>query len=144
MSSDIEMAAEYAWAYICAPFDVDPEPPSLECLLCGVDLADPERAAREMLVNALTEVIQRVGRFSPWYTKPASDFGLVILPHRPSDRVEWGLTIEAEERYGGLIDDLAGAIRSEGSFAEAVQHLAPLIGVSDYSAPVIDEDGWHH
>jgi hypothetical protein len=122
---------------LCAPYDVDAESLSLNCLFCGVDVSDPGEAARGVLVNAITELMESIGRFSPWYTKPASEFGLAILPHRSGHFLGWGLTDGAEERYRGLLDELATAIRTEGALVEAIQHLADLTDATEEWATAI-------
>lgn len=129
MSSDLKAVVDHMWSAMCSPYDVDAEPfPPLECLCSGVDVSNPEEAARGILVNAIGALMERVGRFSPWYTKPASEFGLAMVSHHSRLGARWGLTDGAEEQYRVLLDDLAAAIRTQGAVVEAIQHLAPLTG----------------
>ena len=126
MTFTLEAVVDRMWSMLCAPYEVDADAPCLECLFCGVDVSDPDEAARGVLVNAIAEVMDNIGRFSPWYTKPASDFGLAILPGRGVPCSGWDLTAGAEERYRSVLRELATAIEGEGALVDVIRHLADV------------------
>ena len=67
-----------AWRDLVAYFDLDGEFPDLQTLLRGADMTDPLYAAETVFVNMLSEIIDSVQRFSPWFNQPAQAFGLVL------------------------------------------------------------------
>ena len=124
MCSDLMVVTEQVWRSLCEPYDVCCEGTALESFFSDVDCSDADRAAKDVLVNAILELMERIGRFSPWYTEPGSAFGLETRQGGGSSRMRCELAADAEDRYRGLLDQLAIAINTEGAAIETIQHLA--------------------
>ena len=75
----LDRTLEQSWETLCATYDVDTDLPNAQNLFTRAALKTPPKAAETVLVNMLMEVIENVGRFSPWYKQPARAFGLVSL-----------------------------------------------------------------
>lgn len=103
-------AIEHVWVSICDEYDVVSIPPVLHTLFDHVDFNDPCQVAEMVIANMLTEVIECVGRFSPWYKLPASEFGLIPQRDDSDGLVHWVLCPEAMSKWGGNIELLAAAI----------------------------------
>jgi hypothetical protein len=101
---------EYAWRAICDVYDLTTDLPELSCLFRGVDLDTPEQAAQTVVINMLTEVIDSVGRFSPFYTLPARSFGLTTVYDRAANRTRWTLAPEAAQNWHKILMPLASEI----------------------------------
>ncbi len=112
---------EQTWQAICAAYHVSACLPDTQDLFSGVDLAQADRAAETVIVNMLTEVIEQVGRFSPWYKKPARAFGLIRLRESLTNRVLWLLAPEAAQRWQPHLRSLAGTIQHNTGLIEAIQ-----------------------
>ncbi len=118
---------EETWQAICSAYHVTADLPEMQVLFAGVDLTAPERAAEMVVVNMLTEVVEHVGRFSPWYKKPARAFGLVRLRVSAINRVQWILAPEAAERWRDRLEPLAHTIRRNTGLIEAIQLVDDVI-----------------
>jgi len=98
------------WQTVGAQYDVNSELPDMGTLFEGVDLDAPHRASEQVLANMLSEVMERTGRFSPWYKKPAKFFGLVMTLDSTTQCAEWGLSAQAARQWQRLLETLAAAI----------------------------------
>jgi hypothetical protein len=98
------------WQTIGAQYDVTGELPDMGTLFEGVDLDEPDRASEQVIVNMLSEVMERIGRFSPWYKRPAKDFGLVMTLNETTHCAEWTLSPEATRQWRWLLRNLATAV----------------------------------
>ncbi len=67
------------WQAVCCAYDVAAPLPDMAALFEGVDLSAPSRAAETVLANMLTEAMECVSRFSPWYRQPVWAFGLTLV-----------------------------------------------------------------
>jgi len=67
----------------------------------------------------LTEVIENVGRFSPWYKQPARAFGLISLRDPVTGQSRWLLAPEALLRWRELLKDLTEAIKNNNGLIQA-------------------------
>lgn len=74
-------AIERNWYLLCCAYDATAKVPNLNTLFSGVQLSDTFQVAQGVLVNMLLEVMENIGRFSPWYTRPARAFGIVGMRH---------------------------------------------------------------
>jgi len=98
------------WQTIGAQYDVTGALPDMETLFDGVDLDAPYRASEQVVANMLSEVMERVGRFSPWYKKPATAFGLVPTFDDITHCTRWQLSSQATRQWQRLLANLATAI----------------------------------
>lgn len=99
-----------AWQAVCCAYDVTAPLPDMAALFEGADLAVPLRAAETVLTNMLTEAMECVGRFSPWYRQPVWAFGLALVHETPEARPHWSLTPHALQDWQRVLRMLAVAI----------------------------------
>lgn len=104
-------AIECAWEAVCNSYDVTACLPEMQTLFATVNLSRPNQAAEAVLTIMLQEVIESVGRFSPWYKQPARAFGLTSTRDIRSNRVKWLLAPEAVQRWEAVLSPLTSAIR---------------------------------
>lgn len=103
---------ERAWEEVCSAYDVQADTPAWENLFQNVDLSTPEEAAETVVTNMLLDVISLVDRFSPYYTQPASEFGLVSVLDCELGCHQWMLTVDTYIRWLVPIQRLRKAISS--------------------------------
>jgi hypothetical protein len=123
----LDTAIESAWEDFRAEYEVSAELPDMKCLFSGTELDMPNLAAERVVINMLTEVIECLGRFSPWYTKPARAFGLVSIRDRRTNRYRWMLAPEALQRWGDMLDELTLAIRKNVGLIQATLLVDNLV-----------------
>lgn len=110
-----DTVVDQAWQEISGAYDVSAPCPSIESLFRKVDITSTEEAAEDVVTNMLQETIEHVDRFSPWYTKPASEFGLTSVWNCRNKCHMWILTMKAYIRWIPVIDQLKTAIgRNKG------------------------------
>ncbi|MDT8304306.1 MAG: hypothetical protein RRC07_00105 [Anaerolineae bacterium] len=125
---------ERVWSDIRHTYDVAGPLPELAVLFAGADLRDAGAAAEAVLVNMLTEVMERVSRFSPWYTRPASAYGLERVRDSATGRVCWRLRAEVKQHCQPLVSRLGRAISVSRSL------LQVFILVDDFLETTPGED----
>ncbi len=59
-----------------------------------------------------------VCRFSPWYTKPASAYGLTRVRDEETGVVEWRLSDEGLCRWREILTPLAAALKGKGGLID--------------------------
>jgi hypothetical protein len=126
------------WHLLCDTYDVTGSLPEMDAILDGIDMSDPDRAAQDVLVNLLTEIIEQVCRFSPWYTKPARAFGLVSIVDKINFKPKQILAPEAAVKWRASLNDLARVVRMNSGLIEAallVDHL--MRDISNETDPCI-------
>ena len=108
------IALEHVWQVVSAPYDVSSGLPDRAALLHKVDLSVPAAASEALLVNLITEAMECVGCFSPWYKAPAQAFGLVLVEDANTPgKKNWGLSTEARQRFQPLLCELVAALEYE-------------------------------
>jgi hypothetical protein len=115
----LDNALEQIWDAVCATYDVSAEIPSTQYLFMHAPLGTPPKAAECVVVNMLTEVIERIGRFSPWYKQPARSFGLVSLRDSVTGESLWLLAPEALQRWQTWLHKLTQAIKLNNGLIQA-------------------------
>lgn len=120
---DFYQVMEYAWETLCAYFDIDAALPEVRCLLLGVDLNDSEQAAQAIVANMLTEITERIHRFSPWYRSPARAFGLISLRDPKTHMVRWKLAPEAAQKWHKIIEPLECEIAYKASIINMIETI---------------------
>lgn len=116
-----------AWEAICCAYDVQADLPDLENLFQHVNLNTPEEAAEQVVTNMLLDVISLVDRFSPYYTKPASDFGLISIHDSEIDCHNWVLTIDTYVRWLVPIQYLRKAIQKNSGVIQGMMLVENLL-----------------
>jgi hypothetical protein len=115
----LDSALEQSWGILCAAYEVDTDLPNAQNLFARATLKTAPKAAETVLVNMLTEVIENVGRFSPWYKQPARAFGLVSLRDPVTGQSHWLLAPEALQRWQVLLQELTQAIKFNNGLIQA-------------------------
>lgn len=110
------------WEQLCATFDVTTELPEMSSLFERYDLNAPASLlAEQVIANMICEIVEAVGRFSPWYKEPAKSFGLTMI-NSPS----WQLTLLALEEWCVLIEQLSTAIEKNTVLLQAIHFVDEL------------------
>ncbi|GAB4412963.1 MAG: hypothetical protein Kow00106_07720 [Anaerolineae bacterium] len=98
------------WQAVCCAYDVVAPLPDMVALFEGADLSAPSRAAETVLANMLTEAVECVSRFSPWYRQPVWAFGLALVREAPEVPPHWSLTQRALQDWQRALRTLERAI----------------------------------
>lgn len=134
----LDQALKQTWNAVTDFFDICEELPSMRTLFEGANLPLPSRAAETVFVNMLIEIIEQVGRFSPWYTKPARAFGLIQKQDIRKNTLRWTLAPEAYLQWRLDIKDLEDAIDKNLPVIKAtllVEDLASKSAKADSPVP---------
>jgi hypothetical protein len=110
---------EDIWDLLCETYDVSCSIPDMDTIMYEVDMSDPDRAAHDIMVNLITEVIEQVSRFSSWYTKPSRAFGIVSVASKIHLKTKQILAPEAVMKWHDTLDSLSDAIRMNSGVIEA-------------------------
>jgi hypothetical protein len=106
---------EFAWETLSAEFDIDEALPDIKYLFMGADMEDSVLAAETVVINMLTEITERVHRFSPWYRCPARAFGLISLRDPKTHRISWKLAPEATQKWQKILEPIECEIAYKAS-----------------------------
>lgn len=123
----LDYTLEQSWETLCAAYEVDPDLPNAQFLFINAKLKTPPKAAETVLVNMLTEVIENLGRFSPWYKQPARAFGLVSLRDPVTGHSHWLLAPEALQRWEIVLHELTQAIQLNNGLIQATLLVENLV-----------------
>ena len=132
----LDNALEQAWDAVCTTYDVCAEMPGMQNLFMQAPLGTPPKAAECVVVNMLTEVIERIGRFSPWYKQPARAFGLVSLRDSVTGKSHWLLAPEALQRWQPRLQKLTQAIKLNNGLIQATL-LVENLSFEDLHEPLV-------
>jgi hypothetical protein len=124
----LDSTLDQCWQALCATYEVDTELPNVQNLFANAPTKTPPKAAEMVLVNMLTEVIENVGRFSPWYKQPARSYGLVSLRDPVTGQSRWLLAPEALQRWEDLLKKLSQAIRLNNGLIQATLLVENMAG----------------
>jgi hypothetical protein len=111
---------ERLWLDVCRAYDVTACLPEMQALFEAADLSRPNQAAEAVLAAILLEVMESVGRFSPWYKMPARAFGLTSMREGKTGRLRWTLAPEAAQRWHTGLDSLAAVVRKYSGLIQAL------------------------
>jgi hypothetical protein len=111
---------EHAWITICETYDATACLPNMQTLFEGADLSNPKGAAESVVASMLLEVVESIGRFSPWYKMPARAFGLASVRDSQTNRVLWMLAPEASQKWGEILEPLTTVIRNYSGLIQAI------------------------
>lgn len=119
---------EGVWDMLCEAYDVSCSVPDMDTIMDEVDMSDPDRAAHDILVNLITEVIEQVSRFSSWYTKPSRAFGLVSVASKIHLKTKQILAPEAVLKWRDCLDALSDVVHMNSGVIEASLLVDRLMG----------------
>jgi hypothetical protein len=108
------------WQDLCCAYDASASLPDVKTLFNGADLSRPTQAAKIVIANMLLEVMENIGRFSPWYTRPARAFGLTSLRDPATQKSRWILAPEAVQKWQFVVEKLSTAIHKNYSLIQAM------------------------
>lgn len=114
------------WQAVCCAYDVTAPLPDMAALFEGADLAVPPRAAETVLANMLTEAMECVSRFSPWYRQPVWAFGLTLVREAPEVPPHWSLTQGAQHNWQRALRTLERAIERNVGLILSANVIASL------------------
>lgn len=124
---ELDETLEHIWRTLCDYYDVSGELPDIRSLFNDADVAMPEQAAEMVIANMLTDMISCIGRFSPWYTKPARAFGLSAIRDIRTKCIRWVLAPEAVQKWEDLIEPLTASIRQNSGLIQAMLYVERLM-----------------
>ena len=116
----LTVTIERAWREIDRRHNRGAHLPAMKTLFEGTDLSNPQQAAESIVATMLLEVIESIGRFSPWYKMPARTFGLTSVRDRQANRVRWMLAPEAVQKWQDVLEPLSTVIRNYSGLIQAV------------------------
>ena len=125
------------WRTLCEEYDVSASIPDHQTIFINADLDQPHLAAETVMSNMLTEVIENVGRFSPYYKMPARSFGLISMRDFKTGKPHWILAPDAVQRWKAFIDSLADAIHANVVVLQAILLVEKLTTADMFSEPRI-------
>jgi hypothetical protein len=114
----LDCELERIWSQLRDAYDVAGSLPELSALFAGADLHDAGAAAEVVLANILLDVMERASRFSPWYTRPASAYGLERVREDETGQVSWRLQPDLQRHWQPLLCRLAEAITASRSLLQ--------------------------
>ena len=117
---------QITWTTLCSAYDIQLDLPDTQVLLHGADMDDPVYASETVLVNMLSEIIDNIDRFSPWFSQPAKAFGLVLSRRSARAAPKWVLSRDAVNRWEEYLRELATAIEKNAGLFLAVNLLGEL------------------
>ncbi len=109
-----------AWSEMCRLYEVSANLPDLQLIFEQVDLNDACVAAEKIVVNLLLEIMELVGRFSPFYRQPPRAFGVMSYRNPQTQRVEWILAPEGHRRWESTLTKLEWLLSQYGGLFRAV------------------------
>ncbi len=124
----LHASLEQAWGCLTQAYDATTSMPDMSSLFGGIDLSRPEQAAQAVVVSMLQEVMEAMGRFSPWYKQPARAFGLTSVRDPLSLLTHWLLAPEAAQRWRDILEQLSGVIRRYSGLIQAMLLVDDLMG----------------
>jgi len=116
----LHTSLEGAWERLIREYDAEGCIPDLPDLFLGADLTRSDQSAQMVLVCMLQEIMEAVGRFSPWYRQPARAFGLASVRDPLSGRARWMLAPEAVERWREILEPIERVIQKFGGLIHAM------------------------
>ena len=120
---DFYKVLDFAWESLCTHFDISDSMPGVKCLLLGVNLEDSILAAESIIANMLTEITERVHRFSQWYRSPARAFGLISLRDPKTHTLRWKLAPEAAQKWQHIIEPIECEIAYKASLIRMIETI---------------------
>ena len=115
----LDCVLKSTWHAVCDSFDVIAEIPSIDLLFSEADVCVPQQAAERVLVNMIIEAIEHIGRFSPWYTQPACQFGLYSIHDEKTKSNRWILTPNALYHWQEPLKKIQLAIEKNSGLIQA-------------------------
>lgn len=120
-------ALEQAWHHLCCSYDATGDLPEIKALLEGADLSNSKLSAQVVVANMLLDMMENIGRFSPWYTQPARAFGLISMRDPIKGDIRWRLAPEAIQKWEDTLELLSHAIERNFGLIQAMLYVEDLM-----------------
>lgn len=133
----LDEVLEAAWRTICSTYNITAGSPTVQVLFEGADLDASTQAAETVIVNMLSEAIEKIDRFSPWYKMPARAFGLIAVRDSTTNCLRWVLAPEAVQRWQQLLGDLTVAIQRNSGLLQATKLVDELVRKAPADDPCV-------
>jgi len=117
---EINATLEHTWLKLCEAYDVSACLPDIQTLFANANLARPQQAAETVVAGMLLEVIESIGRFSPYYKMPARAFGVTSMRDKRTNRIKWLLAPEAIQKWDALLKPLTQVVHQYGGLIRAM------------------------
>ena len=124
---DLPETLEHTWDQLCRAYDATTDMPAMQTLFEGADLAKPHQTAETVVATMLVEIIEAIGRFSPWYKQPAKAFGLILGRDTVTNNLVWSLSPDGITRWEALLSELTLAIKQNTSVIQAADLVEVLV-----------------
>jgi hypothetical protein len=128
---------EQIWHTLCCTYDANGNLPDVNTLFEGINLNDSGQAANTIVANMLLDLMENIGRFSPWYTRPTRSFGLVSIREPVSKHNRWMLAPEAVYKWQNYLDRLSKSIERNYSMLKAMMLVEDLMRDNKTHEPLI-------
>ncbi|MCS6906253.1 MAG: hypothetical protein RML93_00050 [Anaerolineales bacterium] len=125
------------WSEMCRLYEVNASLPDLSSVFHQVDLSDTCVAAEKIVVNLLLEIMECIGRFSPFYRQPPRAFGVTSYRNPKTQQVEWILAPEGQRRWETTLARLEGLLVQYGGIVRAVILVEGLMARSAPGDPQV-------
>lgn len=125
------------WSEMCRLYEINASLPDLQLIFEQVDLKDACIAAEKIIVNLLLEVMESVGRFSPFYRQPPRAFGVMSYRNPQTQRVEWILAPEGHRRWETPLNQLEWLLGQYGGIFRAMLLVEGLMVRSTPNDPQV-------
>lgn len=125
------------WSEMSHLYEINASLPDLQLIFEQVELGDACIAAEKVLVNLLLEVMESVGRFSPFYRQPPRAFGVTSYRNPKTQRVEWILAPEGHRRWERTLNQLEWLFTQYGGIYRAMILVDGLMVRSTPSDPQV-------
>jgi hypothetical protein len=123
----VEATIHDAWEALCQAYEVNACGPDFQYLLRGVDLSNAEQAAQELVASMLLDIMENVGRFSPWYRMPARAFGVFSVREATTNQIHWLLAPEARQKWSALLGNLSNLLERYNGLIRAMVMVDSLM-----------------
>lgn len=128
---------EQVWQRVCCTYDAMGDLPNPQIIFDGVELSKPFQAAKKVLANMLLEAMDNIGRFSPWYTRPARAFGLASLYDHARGKNVWILAPESVQKWQDTLENLSEAIDQNYTVIQAMLYVENLMEDASPEDPLV-------
>lgn len=122
-----DRVVDQAWDQISTTYDVHAPCPTIESLFRKVNICSPSEAAEKVVTNMLLETVEKVDRYSNWYTKPACEFGLTSVWNCEEKCHQWILTMEAYIRWISVIHNIQTVIKKNKGVLQGIMLVDELM-----------------
>jgi hypothetical protein len=123
----LDSVLDETWRTLCDAYDVTAALPDMRTLFAYADLFSPSEAAEAVVASMLLEIVDSIGRFSPYYRLPSRAFGLISVRDAATCQVSWILAPDGAQRWQHLLEYLADTIQRNSAVIQATMIVDGLM-----------------